>query len=245
MDFVAYGDVRHHPAVHREIAGQIAKTKPKFLLVTGDYVDHPDAEDEWAVFREIVRPLRALGGYHAAVGDHDVGPREIFRKEFSLDGLYFDRHEGGLHVFVLDSRSLDAKQLEWLEKTAAVSAAKHKFAVFHHPPFMIDRDRGHEAERVRVALHPILVKHKFCAAFCGHQHSFYTTKRDGVRYVITAGGGATLWKIDPTLGEKGDLSREFYHFVGCSIEGGKIAARVFDREGGEAADLAFTLCEHP
>ena len=89
------------------------------------------------------------------------------------------------------------------------------------------------------------MKYKFCAAFCGYQHGFYSTLRDGVRYVVTAGGGAPLWKIDPALGQAGDLSRKFYHFCGFTVAGKKIEARVFEKDGSEATELRFTLCEHP
>ncbi len=110
---------------------------------------------------------------------------------------------------------------------------------------MIDDKRGKEADDIRPRIHPLLVKLKFCAAFCGHQHSFYSTLRDGVRYVVTAGGGAPLWKIDPSLGQKGDLAKKFHHFVGFKVAGPKIEAHVYGEDGGEDEDLAFTLCEHP
>lgn len=247
FDFVAYGDCRHNWDIHREIAGRIAATRPKFVLVTGDLVDHPDEEKEWETVRDILKGLRSQAGYYCAVGDHDFGPKDLFKKEFGLAKYYYDRREGDFHLFILDSRGrfADREQVDWLEKTASGSDARHKFAVFHHPPFMIDRDRGHEANDIRANIHPLLVRLKFCAAFCGHQHAFYTAARDGVRYVVTAGGGANLWTIDPSLGQPADLSRKFHHFVGLTVDGKKIGARVFDRQGFEAADLAFPLCDHP
>jgi hypothetical protein len=63
--------------------------------------------------------------------------------------------------------------------------------------------------------------------------------------VITGGGGAPLWKIDGSLARKGDLWRKFYHYIGCRTVGRKISALVFDAEGAEAPELAFTVCEHP
>lgn len=247
FDFVAYGDCRHNAKVHREIAGNIVRTAPKYVLVTGDLVDEPDKPEDWAEFRDIAKELRAKSEYLCAVGDHDWVNGDTFLKEFNLSKWYFDRRIGDVHVFLLDSRGgfKDAEQVKWLEATASASTAKHKVAVFHHPPFMIDHKRGTEAEVLRPNIHPLLVRLKFCAAFCGHQHGFYSTLRDGVRYVVTAGGGAPLWKIDPSLGQKGDLSRKFYHFCGFTFAAGKIEARVFEKDGTEAEDLRFTLCEHP
>jgi 3',5'-cyclic AMP phosphodiesterase CpdA len=217
----------------------------KFVLVTGDLVEAPEDPKAWTEFREITRELRQKP-YFCAIGDHD-GPGGLFQKELELDRPYYDRRQGDFHIFVLDSRGkfTDRDQLEWLEKTAGASTARHKFAVFHHPPFMIDRDRGKEADLLRPNIHPLLVKLKFCAVFCGHQHAFYTTLRDGIRYVVTAGGGAHLWKIDPSLGQAGDRSRKFYHFTGFRISGTKIEGHVYDEDGREDESLAFPLCEHP
>ena len=247
LDWAAYGDVRHNPKIHRSVAGSLAASGAKFVLVTGDLVDYPDAAAEWTEFRDIVKDLRSRASYHCCVGDHDDGAQGFFFKEMGVDRWYYDVKEGDAHIFILDSRKdfSDKEQLLWLEKTAAASTSKHRFAVFHHPPFAIYPRGMEEAALVRQNIHPLLVKLKFCAAFCGHQHAFYSTLRDGVRYVVTAGGGATLKKIEPSLGAPGDLARKFHHFVGFRADGPKIQARVYDEDGVEAEDLAFTLCEHP
>jgi len=246
VDFAAYGDCRHQPKVHRKVAAAMAASGARLFLVTGDLTDAPDEEASWGEFRDIVKDVRAKGPYYCSFGDHDSGPKGLFLKEMGMTRPYFDKVEGDYHLFILDSRERfrDKEQLDWLKKTAAASTSKHKFAIFHHPPFMIDADRGREADAIRPNIHPVLVALKFCAAFCGHQHAFYSTKRDGVRYVVTAGGGAPLWKITPSLGGPGDLARRVHHFVGLRDLGSRIEAHVIDEDGVEAEDLAFTLCEH-
>jgi hypothetical protein len=246
LDFAAYGDCRHNTEIHRRIANSITASGAKFTLVTGDLVETPEDPAAWTEFRDIVKELRKKP-YDCALGDHDPGEKLYFKKELGLDRLYYDRKDGDFHVFVLDScgKFKDQEQLDWLQKTASASTAKHKFAVFHHPPFSIKTSRVAEAEELRPRIHPLLVKLKFCAAFCGHQHAFYTTLRDGLRYVVTAGGGAPLYNLEASLGQKDDLSKKFFHFVGCTVSGTKILGQVYDPDGGEEADLAFTVCEHP
>ncbi|HXX92003.1 MAG TPA: metallophosphoesterase [Planctomycetota bacterium] len=245
FDFVAYGDCRHNVAVHQELVDTLRRTQPKYVLVTGDLVDQPDRPEDWQAWRDVTRELRASSDYLSAVGDHDWEKVDTFLSEFHLERWYYDRRIGEVHVFLLDSRNFhDPVQMEWLRKTAGASNARHKFAVFHHPPFMIDQKRGREADALRPLIHPLLVELKFCAAFCGHQHGFYTTLRDGVRYVVTAGGGAPLWRTDPALGIAGDRSKRFYHFVGLTDLGKRIEARVLEKDGTEAEELRFTLCEH-
>ncbi len=247
FDFAVYGDCRHNAEVHRRIAASMVMAKPAFVLNTGDLVDNGDDEALIAQFREITGDLRKGRDFLPCRGDHEGADATILRKEFSIDKTYYyERVIGDCHIFVLDSTKefKDVEQLKWLEERATASTAKHKFAVFHHPPFMIDRDRGHEADVFRPKIHPLLVKLKFCAAFCGHQHAFYTTSRDGVRYVVTGGGGAPLWKIDPSLGEPGDLSLKAWHWVGCRFEGGGIRATVVDSYGRADAALSFVVCRH-
>lgn len=251
LDFAAYGDCRHKTDVHRRVARSMAEARPKFVLVSGDLVDYPEQEAQWTEFRDIVKDLRAVSRYYSCFGDHDgasdAASRNYFLREMGQKDNYFDVVEGDYHIFILDSRSEfdDARQVEWLEKTAAASKSRHKFAVFHRAPFMIDAKRNWQADSIRPKIHPRLVKLKFCAAFCGHQHAFYATLRDGVRYVVTAGGGAPLKDVEPKLGQPGDLSKSFHHFVGFKNLGTRIQAHVYDEDGDEVEELAFTLCEHP
>lgn len=42
----------------------------------------------------------------------------------------------------------------------------------------------------------------------------------------------------------GDLSRSFYHFVGLNVVGTKIEGRVYEPDGDEVPELAFSLCSH-
>jgi len=247
MDFAAYGDCRYNHPVHRGICDGIVKTGAKFVVVSGDLVDSGDSEEDWKSFREVTRELRSKAEYLPAAGNHDTSLHRSFEKEFKLEKMYYDRRIGDVHLFLLDSNDYfaDKDQLQWFEEKAKASDAKHKIAAFHHPPWTLETWGDFEQIPVRQRLHPLLVKYKFCAAFCGHHHSFYATKRDGVRYVVTAGGGAPLYPINPDFAIKGDVYRRFHHFVGCSFGEKGISARVFDEQGREAPDLAFPLCEHP
>jgi hypothetical protein len=246
VDFAAYGDCRSNHDVHRRICASLVAMKPQFVAVSGDLVDFGDDDDDWATFRTITKELRSKTQYLPAPGNHDVSDRRTFEKEFGLVKPWHDRRFGDVHLFLLDSNWYFAgpEQLRWLEETAGASDAKHKLAVFHHPPFSLDTFSGEEGP-VRERIHPILLKHRFCAAFCGHHHSFSMLPRDGIRYVVTAGGGAVLYDHDPSKLKPGDLYRRFHHFVGFRFKDKGIAAHVFDPDGNEVPELAFPLCEHP
>jgi 3',5'-cyclic AMP phosphodiesterase CpdA len=247
MDFAAYGDCRSGHEVHRAICASIAEMKPKFVAVSGDLVDWGDDEGDWRIFRSITQELRSKTEYLPAPGNHDGSFAKIFEKEFGLEKSYYDRRMGDVHLFLLDSNESfsDAPQLQWLQEKAAASDAKHKIAVFHHAPFTVEPYGEFLTRMIRDRIHGLLVRLKFCAAFCGHHHAFYATRRDGLRYVVTAGGGAVLYEVDPGKAIPGDVFRKFHHFVGCTMTEKGISARVFEPDGREVPELAFTVCEHP
>lgn len=241
--FAVYGDCRHYHKVHARLCERMVEGGARFVLVSGDLVDDGNYPEQWARFREITKDLRARADYVPARGDHDGG---LFSSEFGLAKDYYDRLFGDIHVFVLDStgRFRDEEQLRWLEERAGASKSLHKFAVFHHPAFTIDPDRQGGAQEIRSRIHSVLVRLRFCAAWAGHDHGFYATVRDGVRYVVTAGGGANLFAPDESKAQPGDVFRSFYHYVGCRIEGRRIRAQVIDEDGDEDESLAFTVCDH-
>jgi hypothetical protein len=246
FDFAAYGDCRSDQEVHRKICARIVETRAKVVLVSGDLVDYGEDPEDWRIFREVTGELRGKASYWAAPGNHDVSQGRWFEKEFGLERTWFDRRSGDLHVFLLDSNWYfrEPEQLRWLEETAGASDALHKIAVFHHPPWSIGGYSEFESRKIRETMHPLLVRLRFCAAFCGHHHAFYTTRREGIRYVVTAGGGAPLYSIDEELAQEGDQFRKFHHFVACRIMEKGIEARVYDPDGVEDPALAFALCEH-
>ena len=254
VDLAIYGDCRQYPKVHRKICAHIASRNPKATIVAGDLVDHPTVPAEWEEFHRITQVVRDKAPLICAIGNHDVYQVEqpgvaagsAFIREFKLERTWYDRVVGDFHLFVLDSLTgfKEAEQLRWFEKAAAASASKHRFAIFHHPPFQLDRKRMDQMQAVQANLHPLLVKLKMCAAFCGHEHAFYYTRRDGIPYVVSGGGGSSLSKQDPALLVPGDLARSVFHYVGVTAAGPRVEGRVYDPDGGEVPDLAFPLCSH-
>lgn len=247
VDLAVYGDCRQFAKIHRRICASIAARSPQVVVVTGDLTNHPDDPKLWGNFKDITHVLRDRFPFLTAIGNHDADPSNAhYLREMNLEKTYYERKIGDFHLFVLDSTGVfkDREQLNWFEKAAEASRAKHKIAIFHHPPFVLDRKRMAEAPDVRANLHPLLVRLKFCGAFCGHQHAFYYTRRDGIPYVVTGGGGSALGDLDTSLEAPGDLSRSIYHFVGLRVQGPRVEGRVYEPDGGEVADLAFPLCDH-
>ena len=71
----------------------------------------------------------------------------------------------------------------------------------------------------RDTLHNLFVQNRITAVFAGHEHLFNEHVKNGVRYIITGGGGASL---SPSIYGTGD----FHHYVVVSVKGGKVEMKV-------------------
>lgn len=243
--FALYGDSRTGDDVHREICASLLRSEAKLVITTGDLATDGEDVASWQRWREITKDLRAKMPYWGCKGDHDTGRSGHFEKELGLEKPYFEKEALGVHFFFLDSTSDfdNGAQVKWLEERAKASTAKHRIAVFHHPAFTIKEGREDRARRVSELIHGTLASLKFCAAFCGHDHHFYTTRRDGVRYVVTGGGGAPLYSLRPKLANKKDLYLPFHHFLLLSAHENAITAKVY-APPGKVPELEFWVCRH-
>lgn len=241
--FALYGDAREGHDVHRSIIAGILASGAQFAIQTGDLAYLIDDDAELAAWRAVSRELRRKMPYYPAKGNHDVGGMGRFEREFGLDTPWYDRIEGPIHFFFLDSNRLDDAQLAWLRTTAKASPAPHRIAVMHHPAFTLIPWRDLESAATRARVHGLLRDLGFRAVFCGHDHQFYTTVRDGLRYVVSGGGGAPLYEQDPTRAEAGDRFRVFHHYVLVSVDKTRITAKVYAADGVEDPSLAFTIWE--
>ena len=261
LTFVVYGDTRTGHDVHKAIVAQILKSRPAFVLCTGDLVSRGTEADQWETFFQIIKPiLDAKIPYIPAKGNHDRdGETGLYAKAVKRLGLepntgnptYFSVRFSDVCVFVLDSNTIleDDEQLRWLEKAVSECKGLHKFVAFHHPLFTLIERRATGAGRFRQRLQPLLNRLKVCAVFVGHDHHFYCTKQQGITYVTTGGGGAPLYDLDPKLAQEGDSFLKAYHFIVVEVSGHKVRATVVGMDGEKAkpegkSENPFVLCDH-
>jgi tartrate-resistant acid phosphatase type 5 len=170
-------------------------------------------------------------------------------------------------VFVVDSNTLavagrkgtgrDEAQLQWLDQALALSGARWKIVIMHHPPespsawgASIGVGAGHEAERqLADQLQPILKRHDVDAVFAGHNH-FYARMRPqgGIRYFVAGGGGRATYGFTwaPHYVASGG---SFLHHVYVRLTHDRFEYYVIDQEGvsrdagwfakGDAEDTVF------
>ena len=265
--FVAYGDTRTNPAEHAIIIQEILRLHPEFVLQSGDLVSDGKNPVQWQQFAQITQPLHdARIAYYPARGNHDVGAyypgvvTEPFDSGDKVNKLYyaFTRHRNRfIIVDSMEDYDPSSRQYAWLAKELAQAhrTAVNTFVMFHEGPFSIG-PHGSTPEAQQY-LHPLFVKYKPTAVFCGHDHLYYRTVRGGVTYIVTGGGGAPPYHpenrqvaipgdvyVHDTDSAGHALSEDeykssIYHAIKCDVDGPRVTMTVI-RPDGSVIDH-FTL----
>jgi hypothetical protein len=207
--FGVYGDMRSGHRVHAQIVESLLDEAPDFVIVTGDLVVRGTDEGGWQKFFEVTGKLLARLPYYPVAGNHDVGRageeerrlNEIFGLAAVADrpewGHWYSFDVAGVHVAVLDSNAYDQEaQLTWLDAdlTAARKAgARVLFAATHDGPYSRGNHGGNPIARDRYV--PLLAKHGVLLLFAGHDHIYQRGQAGGLAYIVSGGGGASLYPI--------------------------------------------------
>ena len=256
--FIAYGDTRSNPVAHQRIIHEIVGLHPEFVLQSGDLVSNGRSTAQWDEFHRITQPLRDAGiAYYPARGNHDVGPYypryvpAAFDSGDKANKLYYAFTRNGSRFIAIDSMQdygPGSKQYVWLEGELKRSVKyPNTFVLFHESPFSVG-PHGPTPE-ARKYLHPLFVKYHPRAVFCGHDHLYYRTKRDGVDYIVTGGGGAPPYHPENAmLALPGDVyvrdtdsagkplsdaeyAERIYHVIRCDVDGSRVTMTVIRLDG--------------
>jgi acid phosphatase type 7 len=201
-----YGDVRGGHDVHRRLVDAMLGEALDVVTVTGDMVLRGSDEGDWQRFFAITRTLLAQLRYLPAIGNHDVGWNRTDPDVFSLppgpagrpDRTYwYSLQIADVHLVFLDSNAYDRPEQEaWLDADLAAARSKGARAVIaftHDGPYSRGIHKGSTIARERYA--PILARHHVDLLIAGHDHLYQRGEHGGLRYVVSGGGGASLYKI--------------------------------------------------
>ncbi|MDB4960338.1 MAG: metallophosphoesterase [Myxococcales bacterium] len=219
-----YGDVRGGHATHRALVEQMLAEPLDLVGVTGDMVLRGADQADWQRFFAITQPLLAQVRYLPAIGNHDLGARNL-RDVLVLppgppgrpDGTYWYSYDlADVHIVALDSNAYElVDQATWLEADLAAARARKVRSIIvltHDGPYSRGYHRGNVDARARYV--PILAKHHVDLVLSGHDHLYQRGEADGIRYVVSGGGGASLYAI--TCGVRGKPS--------CAVDDGMQAS---------------------
>jgi predicted phosphodiesterase len=200
-----YGDVRGGHDTHRKIVESMLGEGLDLVAVTGDMVMRGSDRGDWQRFFAVTRELLAQVRYVPAIGNHDLGWGNSEPEMFGLPAAPAGRPDhtywysldlADIHVVFLDSNAYErAEQEKWLEAdlAAARGRARAIIALVHDGPYSRGEHRGNQLARERYV--PILARHHVDLLVAGHDHLYQRGEAGGIRYIVSGGGGAGLYKV--------------------------------------------------
>jgi hypothetical protein len=201
-----YGDVRGGHDTHRKLVEAMLDEGLDVIAVTGDMVMRGSDEGDWQKFFAVTRELLAQVRYLPAIGNHDLGWGSADPDVFALPpgpagrpdhAYWYSLDVADIHLVFLDSNAYDVPaQEKWLDADLGAARAKQARAIValvHDGPYARGIHRGNQLARERYV--PILARHHVDLLLAGHDHLYQRGETRGVRYIVSGGGGAGLYKV--------------------------------------------------
>ena len=250
--FLVYGDVRTRHRIHRQVVElMLEETDARMALHTGDFVEMGGRPADWTTFFEISAPLFRRVAIFPSLGNHELyGPGGLGRyHRYMTRGdtreTWYRQDYGDLVLIALDSNvdwDPGVAQVDWLTaQLADIPADRFILLFLHHGPFSSGRHGGHGGMQA-MDLPDQLRAAGVDLIFSGHDHDYERGDADGLKYVVTGGGGAPLYHVnEPTPYQ---LAFEpAHHFLRMRIEEGRLFMRVIRADGSLLESCSFAKGE--
>ncbi|MCZ6677651.1 MAG: metallophosphoesterase [Candidatus Poribacteria bacterium] len=200
FSFVVMGDTRS--GVRNELSpiflisiAEINRLSSVFVFNLGDLIEGgkstPEVlQREWDVFQSALDQFEMP--VYLAAGNHDMWDaqsQQIYEARFGE--TYFSFEHGGAHFTVLctdlagEIDRISGKQLAWFQRDLESTRREQPLFVLMHKPLWFTKSWMEE-------IHPLLIKHGVDVVFASHYHRYGKVTRDGIRHIVTGGGGAYM-----------------------------------------------------
>ena len=245
--FAVIGDSGRGDRAQHEVAQRMVEWRARFpfdlVVMLGDNIyDGHTPQDYADKFETPYAPLLDAGvEFYAAIGNHD-DPGQVHYARFNMQGrryYSFRKSErrlaglagAGVRFFVLDSRSLDPQQLEWLGEELRESGTHWKIAYFHHPIYTSGRYRT-TARALRLALEPVLIGGDVDVVLSGHEHVYERVHpQNGIAYFVSgAAGSLRPGDVSPSPITARSYDAD-YHFMLMEVTGAELYFQAISRAG--------------
>lgn len=228
------------------VAQQMLNWEPDLILHTGD-VAYTDGTREQFItnFFKVYQPVVARWPIYPSIGNHDyqtdaAGPyKDMFElpQEASGNEDYYSFNYDLVHFVALNTNldySPGSTMYNWLvadlagEVDDTVADDKWIIVYFHHPPYSSGSHGGDSG--VADALVPVFEQYGVDLVLNGHDHDYERSKKTGITYIVTGGGGGSLYSQENDNPYSQVFESE-YHFTGLTIRKNKIQIKAIDKRG--------------
>ncbi len=178
---------------------------PDFFVNSGDHVQS-DTSPEWTDYFQTIFPLVRKTPVFPVMGNHEE-MSEYYFKAFSFPNggghngweWHSFNVKNALLIFLnTNFRDLDHinKQIDWLKSTLNQQRKKTwKFVFCHHPLYSSGRKYGGSESTFASLLEPIFTRYGVDVVFSGHHHAYQRIHRNGIHYIVSAGGGGSFGRL--------------------------------------------------
>ena len=227
---VAYGDTRSNYNDHRAVIDAMVLDRPLAYFHGGDLVANGASDSDWNSFFDAEAQMLLRAPLYPAIGNHEGdGPQYV--DIFELPGnspspeRYYSVRYANTLLISLDLYTnpfgVGSDQRAWLETLLAEAATdpgiRQRFVQLHHGPY--DSGSHKSNTSVRSALSPLFEQYGVDIVFSGHDHCYERSTVNGVKYVVTGGGGAPLYGVDGDWWT--EQSASVLHYCVLDIEGAR------------------------
>ncbi len=254
--FLVYGDDRSGDEAHAAVVRTLLDAPSDFLLHTGDFVEDGTDKDAWRRFFDIEASLIQSRCVFACVGNHELlepgggsflryfGPSTSKTAADADLHLYRSFRWSDARFFLLNGMDsfTTSGEKEWLrgelERADSEPGLVWRFVVVHHGPWS-SGPHGKNSRLLEAGIPELLAQHKVDLIWSGHDHIYERGEQSGLRYVVSGGGGAPLYKIAAKLPSTRRVEAA-YHFVEASVSPERVSLVVKRVDGSLLEKCGFT-----
>jgi acid phosphatase type 7 len=252
--FLVYGDNRSDEAAHAAVVRAMMSARADFLVNTGDLVSRGTEPDDWQIFFDVEGPMLRDRCVFTAVGNHELyrGDRRgevAFLQYFGgveqsrpLTRLYGTFRWSSTRFFVLNAMDTwTGEERAWLraelDRAMTEPGLAHRIAVLHWGPYSAGPHGGNPALASGDVI-AMMRDRKVDLVLAGHDHDYERGTGGGLKYIVSGGGGAPLYKKKRVMRET-RFFEAAHHFVSVAIDGDRVETVAHRATGGVLEACGF------
>jgi 3',5'-cyclic AMP phosphodiesterase CpdA len=210
LNFYVFSDSQGYQGGIIQIAEIANLEKPDFVFHCGDLTPFGQPNQ----YEDVISALETFSvPVYTTVGNHDIreGGNERYLENFDSPTYSFDSGPAHFTVFNTSTGDVSETEMMWLENDLSQSSSEIKFVFTHIPLFDPRAGQDHALMNTTTAeqLMTLFEAQDVNTVFSGHIHMYNESVRNGVRYVITGGAGASLYASE----EEGGI----HHFMNITV----------------------------
>ena len=198
-----------------ELFLKMKQEKTDYIFILGDNIEgfsENYMKEEWKTFFNYIEQKTDLPVY-LVPGNHDIWnekSKEFYRK--NVGKLHYYKDIAGIRFVIINTTTENIREeLNWAQRV--LKKSKKNIILMHTPVFLQDFWIDF--------IHP-QIKNRVLYVIASDKYRYFYKKIDGVKYIITGGGGGSF-----TISEK---LGGFYHFLSLFINKGNVKLKVVKKD---------------